>query len=317
MSIEVSLSSTGAAAAHEISRPRNGGELDKPLFQPIFLVAEAAQDRLLKKLDLDGDEGLDLEELKALGGLGAGKNGPAGFAAMDSNGDGRLGRRELLASGVFTPETLNGLLGQQAGNGLAEWIVAEGDQDGDSALTLEEFRKVGPEGERADLAFEAADANGDGLVSAAELPAVTRLAIRALPSFNAGAVATDLMRHDFDGDGALSMDELRRASETGAIDLNAIFELADTNADGALSLAELQAEVARAPEYYGFGARKLPTALRPIDPRAPDYIEQVRERLTAAAALEPPPAGQEALFRLLRENFARLTEHMVAEIRPA
>ena len=87
MSIEVSLSSTGAAAAHEISRSRNGGELDKPLFQPIFLVAEAAQDRLLKKLDLDGDEGLDLEELKALGGLGAGKNGPAGFAAMDSNGD--------------------------------------------------------------------------------------------------------------------------------------------------------------------------------------------------------------------------------------
>lgn len=316
MSIEVGPSSAGASTAQDAARSRNGPPLAKPLFEPVFWVAETAQQRLLAKLDLDGDGGLDQGELKALGGLGAGKNGPAGFAAMDRNADGRLALRELQASGVFSPETLNMLLGQQSGDGLAEWLMAEGDANGDAALSLDEFRKVGPEGERSDRAFEAADADGDGLVSAEELPAVMRPVLRILPSFNPEAVAADLMRRDTDASGALSRGELAQSSGTGAVDIETIFDLADTDGDGALTLAELQAQVAQAPEYYSLGIRKLPAALRPLDPHAPDYIEQVRERLTAAATLEPPPPGQEALLRLLRENFARLTEQMVAEITP-
>lgn len=316
MSIEVGMSSAGASAAQDTSRSRHGSVSAKPLFEPGFWVVGNAQQRLLETLDLDGDGGLDPDELKALGGLGAGKNGPAGFAAVDRDADGRLNLRELQASKIFSPETLNMLLGQQAGNGLAEWLVAQGDGDADGALDRDEFRKIGPEGDLAERAFDAADANGDGLVSAEELPAAMRSFVRAFPSYNPSAVAADLMRHDADASGGLTRDELAQASETGAVDLNAIFELADANADGALSLAELQAQISQAPEYYSLGVRRLPAALRPIDPRAPDYVDQVRDRLTAAAALEPPPPGQEALLRLLRENFARLTEQMIAGINP-
>lgn len=317
MSIEVGMSLAGASAAQDGSRTKATPPPSKSLFEPMFWVVETAQQKLLAKLDLDGDGGLDHQELEALGGLGAGNNGPAGFAAMDRNGDGRLALRELQASGVFSPETLNGLLGQQAGNGLAEFLVGEGDADFDGALTLEEFRKTGPEGELADRAFEAADANGDGQVTAEELPAVMKSYVRVFnSSFNAAAVAADLMRHDGDADGALSRAELAQATETGAVDLNAVFDLADTDQDGALSLAELQAQTTRDPEYYDMGIRRLPDALRPLDPAAPDYLDRVRERLTAAANLEPIAPGQEALRRLLRENFARLTEQMVAQITP-
>lgn len=317
MSIGVGLSSAAAAQAQENARPRSSSIAAKPLGEPIFWVVETAQQALLAKLDLDGDSGLDATELEALGGLGAGKNGSAGFAAADRDGDGRLSLRELRASGVFSPETLNGLLDQQAG--LAGFVVSEGDADGDGGLSLEEFRKVGPEGVLADRAFEAADADGDGVVSARELPTVMQSYVRVLPSssFNAKAVARDLMRHDLDDDGALSGQELAPPAATGAVDLNALFDAADGDGDGLLTLAEIEAQIAQEPDYYDMGARKLPDALRPLDPSAPDYLERVRDRLTAAANLDPISPGQDALRRLLRENFARLTEQMVAQITPS
>lgn len=82
------------------------------------------------------------------------------------------------------------------------------------------------------------------------------------------------------------------------------------------TLAELEAEIAERPEYYGVDAQRLAGPLRPIDPAAPDYHQQVRERMAAAARLDASP-GHDALSRLLRENFARLTEQMVAQLGPS
>lgn len=198
MSIGVGRSSARAPQVQEGARPRNPSMSSNPLDKPMFRVVETTQQKLLAKLDLNGDGGLDQVELKPLNRPDVGKNGPAGFAAADR-----------------------------------------------------------------------------------------------------------------DVDGAPSTGELAPGA-----DMNAIFEIADSDGDGVLTLAEIEAQIVQEPDHYDSGVRRLPDALRPLDPSAPDYLDRVRDRLTAAASFEPVAPGQEALRRLLRENFARLTEQMVAQISP-
>ncbi|CAN7596915.1 hypothetical protein LJR164_004358 [Phenylobacterium sp. LjRoot164] len=82
-----------------------------------------------------------------------------------------------------------------------------------------------------------------------------------------------------------------------------------------MSLAELRAEVigGEVLPAYGLEAR----ASRLPDPAAPDYLDQVRRRLLGIGEAGPTPPAQDALDRVLREERARMTERMVAQLASA
>lgn len=292
----------------------------------LYGVVEAAQERLAAKLDVNGDGGLDQTELSALGGLGSGKNGPAAFAALDSDGDGKLGMRELRSSRLFDRTTLDGLLGQQSG--LAGWLVADADAGGDGLLSIEEFRAIPPARPSDDPfaqilfkpeeAFLAADADQDGQLTAAELSNVMKGSLSRLPSGNPVAVAADLLARDEDASGGLSKSELGKATPSGRVDLDALFDVVDGDRDGEITEAEFQAQIAAQPGYYssGFVLRPAREALFPL-PGSPIGRSTPQEAVVRAVTFEPL-AGHTAMFLLFRENLARLTDQMLDGVgRPA
>ena len=76
-----------------------------------------------------------------------------------------------------------------------------------------------------------------------------------------------------------------------------------------MSLADLRAEVTGGEVLPSYGlAPRLP------DPAAPDYLDQVRRRLIGIGEAGAAPQAQDALDRVLREERARMTERMVAQL---
>lgn len=100
------------------------------------------------------------------------------------------------------------------------------DANGDGAVTQEEVRA------HAAARFAQADADNDGSLTAQEM-----LALRG------GQRAERMLeRHDTDGNGQLSAEELRAASEgRGEKRLQRMLNRMDANDDGKLSLAEMNA----------------------------------------------------------------------------
>ena len=79
-----------------------------------------------------------------------------------------------------------------------------------------------------------------------------------------------------------------------------------------MSRAELRAEVMGGEVLPAYG---LETRASPLpDPAAPDYLDQVRRRLIGIGEAGPAPLAQDALDRVLREERARMTERMVAQL---
>lgn len=120
----------------------------------------------------------------ALAGRGGAAGGPAlleRFDAIDSNADGKLTQEELQA------------------DRLARLTAA--DADGDGALTATEFAALHPAAKagRMAKAFARMDADGDGKVVLADLPAGNERGGRMFA------------RVDTDGDGALSRAEVETA----------------------------------------------------------------------------------------------------------
>ncbi len=101
------------------------------------------------------------------------------------------------------------------------------DADGDGAVSAEEF--TDPAGAR----FAALDANGDGQVSPAEIAAHAETHRDRRREARAERLVERL---DTDGNGSLSLEEMRRAR-----DRRAIFERLDTDGDGSLTRDELEA----------------------------------------------------------------------------
>jgi len=282
----------------------------------MFGVVEAAQQRAFSKLDTDGDGGVGIDELKGLAGIGGGKNDPAAFAALDGDGDKKLSLRELQASNLFSPATLGGLLTGQSDQGLADWLVSDGDSDGDGALSLDEFRAVGPAGEfqphvladgtlstdpldqilgKADRAFAAADADQDGKITAEELSAVMSTFGRPLSLASRATMAATLMSQDLDASGGLSRAEIGAASRPW-LDTDTAFATLDADGDGEVSAVELEARASDASaddgETKGGEAK---------DGRAPPILEV--------------PSGDLALMRLYGQVANRLVDEMIATAR--
>jgi Ca2+-binding EF-hand superfamily protein len=250
-------------------------------------VFEAAQARLLSKMDVDGDGGLTAAELSA--GVSGGQTpvaiDPAYFAAVDKDSDGRLQLAELQASSIFGTNTLNALLSAQEGSSASKpaarfdasnigaWIVSQGDQDGDGVLTAEEFAAVGPSGDyaappsvefpgsdilsKSGRAFFEADADKDGRLTGEELAHLMETGPHRLTFGDASSLAPTLMGvADADGDAAISIDEARAAAKSSN-GLKAMFQQGDADDDGKLTAAELKAMIDARPGFYSNGLFKL------------------------------------------------------------
>jgi Ca2+-binding EF-hand superfamily protein len=110
------------------------------------------------------------------------------------------------------------------------------DADADGKVTLEELQA-----HRA-AKFAAADANGDGLLDAAEALAFHQAEMAEMLERRAKMM---IERHDDNGDGSLS------AEEMGESRLEDRFALIDTDNDGAISPAEAEAAALRFAEHRG------------------------------------------------------------------
>lgn len=251
-------------------------------------VFEAAQARLLSKMDVDGDGGLTAAELSAgvSGGQAPGAIDPAYFAAADKDSDGRLQLGELQASSIFATNTLNALLSAQEGSSsskpaarfeasnIGAWIVSQGDQDGDGVLTAEEFATVGPSGDHAapgpgvefpgsDIlsksgrAFFEADADKDGRLTGEELAHIMENGPHRLTFGDASNLTPTLMGvADADGDAAISAEEARGSAKS-PVGLEAMFQQGDADGDGKLSAAEMKTMIDAKPGFYSSGLFKL------------------------------------------------------------
>lgn len=79
-----------------------------------------------------------------------------------------------------------------------------------------------------------------------------------------------------------------------------------------LSLAELRAEVMGGEVLPSYGLAHHTPGLP--DPAAPDYLDEVRRRLIGVGEAGPTPWARDALDSVLREERARMTERMVAQL---
>lgn len=176
----------------------------------------AKLDAAFKALDANQDGKLAEQELLA--------KGAAKFASRDANGDGKVTRREARLTFKDLDDDQDGSLAADESRKLARH-----DQNADGAVSREEF-ETGQRADRAearrairDHAFDQADGDKDGMLSAEE--------------------AKRVKRYDADGDGAITRTEFRagvgadwRAKVDQRIDRR--FDRADKNGDGRLNASE-------------------------------------------------------------------------------
>ncbi|KMY65674.1 hypothetical protein AAU61_21085 [Desulfocarbo indianensis] len=215
----------------------------------------------IAEADADGDGALSLEESQAPAEL---------FNQADTDGDGFLSESELLAMmqkvrSEGPPQGLDegGQPPQMpSAEEMAARIIEEHDADGDGALSAEESESP------AEM-FSAADADGDGLVTEDELVAMMENMKPEGPPQGEGmqqapeaasvaTMAASLMEdNDEDGDGSLSVSEASTSEE--------VFDAMDTNEDGVVSQAELEAALGNILNVMqgsglGFGAQAVNAA---------------------------------------------------------
>jgi Ca2+-binding EF-hand superfamily protein len=149
-------------------------------------------------------------------------------------------------------------------------LFQKADADGDGALSLDEFQSLGAQKSKAagpanalDNLLAANDTDSDGKLNLKELTSVIQQFLAQLQQGGlisganlvqaqdgstppaAADVQDFLQKADTDGDGSLSLDELKAAlpqdgSASGAADA---FNTMDTDGDGKISLAELEAGI--------------------------------------------------------------------------
>lgn len=180
------------------------------------------------------------------------------FAQHDANHDGKLTMDEVPAE-IW-----------------AKLAVADGDLDG--AVTIDELKAARAEAVRRDpgLLLQHLDKNHDGKLTEDEVPAEHWAKIRAA---------------DQDGDGAVTLEELKAARDTGRArpEAGPVFERLDRNGDGKLTEDEVPAEhwaKIRATDQDGDGA-------------------VTREELKAAHPAPAPADGADAAGAKLFEQLDR------------
>lgn len=141
------------------------------------------QQTLMKKADADKDGSLTLDEFSAAGtAKNAGRSTSADqttaaklFQSIDADGDGKASESELGSFfSKMSSDTRTSLLSTQESGGGMSGLMAKADEDGNGALSLDEFSAAAPRGastgKSAEI-FGEMDADGSGEVSEDELSA--------------------------------------------------------------------------------------------------------------------------------------------------
>jgi Ca2+-binding EF-hand superfamily protein len=104
----------------------------------------AVKDQVFKAFDADQDGKVSAQEIAKLGNNDPGKlaDKQAMVSAFDRNGDGALDAGEFGASRLLDSKNLQTLLGVQDEAGVADWLIARADTDGDGALSADEYAGV-------------------------------------------------------------------------------------------------------------------------------------------------------------------------------
>ncbi|CAN7292427.1 EF-hand domain-containing protein [Caulobacter sp. LjRoot300] len=271
----------------------------------------AVKGQAFKAFDADQDGKVSAQEIAKLGNNDPDKlaDKQALVSAFDRNGDGALDTSEFGASRLLDGKNLQTLLGVQDEAGMANWLIARADTDGDGTLSADEYAGVASPTIRSGRTVDGksvwdpvedvnvqhfgwTDADKDGQLSAEELAtklkAAPQLIRLADTSQAAGVLST---RGDSDGDGALSADELTAAVKAQNLDPSDVGDLmrsADRDGDAKLSAGELQAAARRHPLLF------------------------MRDQISGAPV--PPSSGEMLLSRLLHSTMRGLSDQMVSEL---
>lgn len=223
------------------------------------------------------------------------------FRALDANGDDTVCKPELMHLAPISWRHA----------GLE--VIAIADTDGDDALTLAEAQAFVP-GLPVHL-FKAADTNGDGVISEADLPDDPAQEWPTPPVTKPAALLTWLLRFaDANGDGAVTQEEAAAAvPELPA----GIFTEIDDDDDGVLTVDDVIPETPDAPEnlllhllQHADADANGEVTLAEARDVVPNLPEEAFARLDAngdgvlssADVVNEPPAGaRERLLRLLRQ----------------
>lgn len=270
----------------------------------------AVKDQAFKAFDADRDGKVSAQEIAKLGNNDPDKlaDKQALVSAFDRNGDGALDSSEFGASRLLDGKNLKTLLGVQDEAGVADWLIARADTDGDGTLSGDEYAGVASPTIRSGRVVDGedvldpiedvnaqhfgwTDADKDGKLSAEELTAKLKAApqlIRFADPTQASGVMTT--RNDGDGDGVLSVDELTAAAKAQDLDPGAVDDLmrsADRDGDAKLSADELRAASRQHPLFV------------------PGQV---------SGAPVPPSNGEILLSRLLHSTVRSLTDQLTSEL---
>eukprot|EP00092_Neocalanus_flemingeri_P026177 GFUD01028374.1.p1 GENE.GFUD01028374.1~~GFUD01028374.1.p1 ORF type:complete len:1019 (+),score=296.62 GFUD01028374.1:74-3058(+) len=200
------------------------------------------------------------------------------FSKIDTNGDGKVSKEEVASSGTFNSQEIDALfiLGDANNDGEidleefigvlypvvaaalakmtkdiknvddARFLFKQLDHDGDALLSQEELRKSGCKfsAKEIEALFAVGDINGDGEIDINEFinvmcPGATTVVSRISSQFKCLEDIQDCFtKMDLDGDGKITREEMMEYSALNEQEVNAVFDLGDTDRDGSIDLNE-------------------------------------------------------------------------------
>lgn len=181
-------------------------------------------ERIVHKLDGDGDGGVSIEELASTR-FGS-KMSSETFTSIDTDSDSKLSAAELDSH--FEPE-------KKQPPSVGEALVAKLDNDGDGGVSIEELASTRFGKDMSAETFTSIDTDGDSKLSASELDTLFEAEAEVeVPTVGETVVS----KLDGDGDGAVSIHELA-GSEFGAKMKIGGFAKVDGDGDSKLSAEEI------------------------------------------------------------------------------
>ena len=200
------------------------------------------------------------------------------FAKIDTNGDGMVSKEEVASTDIFNHQEIDALflLGDSNNDGEidleefigvlypivatalakmtkdiqnvddARFLFKQLDNDGDGLLSQEELRKSGCKfsAKEIEALFAVGDINGDGEIDINEFinvmcPGATTVITRISSQFKTlEDIQEAFTKMDLDGDGKITRAEMMEYSALNEQEVNAVFDLGDTDRDGTIDLQE-------------------------------------------------------------------------------
>jgi len=200
------------------------------------------------------------------------------FAKIDTNGDGMVSKEEVASTDIFNHQEIDALflLGDSNNDGEidleefigvlypivatalakmtkdiqnvddARFLFKQLDNDGDGLLSQEELRKSGCKfsAKEIEALFAVGDINGDGEIDINEFinvmcPGATTVISRISSQFKTlEDIQEAFTKMDLDGDGKITRAEMMEYSALNEQEVNAVFDLGDTDRDGTIDLQE-------------------------------------------------------------------------------